>query len=264
MYKTFYYEMNDDGTEFAIEEWHELQTTDEVELDLDNMQFTVTISQDDYLSSIIHDYETVASATDIPKYAMIEACFMTVDLASTSYVEDCVTLKVMSSGENAAELCDFSGLSIEGTMGTAFEYKVPASDANPLVKELYAPIKLSGIESVSPSCVEQVHFQLQYKNLNDRWVALWSELHDEEDDQSVKHTANYTVWYLDVSHEEYVEDIRPEFDMELTETTVDVECRFVFADGADNAIDSTATEFTVTIIDENALNDTCATAEVTL
>jgi hypothetical protein len=208
--------MSEDGTEIEIEEWYEVQTTDEVELDLDNMQFTVTVSQDDYLNSVIHEFETVAGATDIPKYATIDVCFTTTDIASGSYVDDCVVIKVLSSGENAAELCDFSGLSvtIDGTMGSSFEYKVPASDSTePLVKDIYAPIKLSGLETVSTSCVDQVHMQLQYKNLNDRWVALWTEW--DYEDEEVYHTANYTVWYLEVSHEDYVESIRPEFDMAL-------------------------------------------------
>ena len=79
-------------------------------------------------------------------FVKIEARFRTWDVASGSEVIDPITINILSSGENQAARCDFSGLTITGEMGTSFEYNISESDDDPTLKEIFAPIKVSGLD----------------------------------------------------------------------------------------------------------------------
>jgi hypothetical protein len=100
--------MDEEGNTHVEEEWITIQTKENrFTTDLDNMQFGLTLDQDTYLESMIYDFKTDATTVGTPKHVWIDVCFTTMDLASLSHVEDCVVVKVVSSGENEAERCDF-------------------------------------------------------------------------------------------------------------------------------------------------------------
>lgn len=72
------------------------------------------------------------------------------DVASKSEVSDYITIVVLSSGENEAQRCDFSGLTVTSQMPVApFVYDIAKSTEDLLVKEIYAPIKIEGLDDPS-------------------------------------------------------------------------------------------------------------------
>jgi hypothetical protein len=70
------------------------------------------------------------------------------------------------------------------------------------------------------------------------------------------------IWYLDISHDDYVKNIKR--DLEIDADTATVTLQFQWRDGKNRPITGLRKEFTVTIIDTlNTVND-CAAAEVQL
>jgi hypothetical protein len=60
-------------------------------------------------------------------------------------------IKILSSGENEAQRCDFSGLTVTSQMPSPaiFVYNIAKSTEPVLVKEIYAPIMISGLDDPS-------------------------------------------------------------------------------------------------------------------
>jgi hypothetical protein len=82
-------------------------------------------------------------------------------------------------------------------------------------------------------------------------------------DENVMKHDTYTIWMMDVTQNDFTESIRREFNLANDVMSHTVELRFVYRDGEEKAIASTATPFEVTI---NARTETeahpCADAEV--
>jgi hypothetical protein len=155
-------------------------------------------------------------------------------------------------------------------MPSPWEYVVPKASEDSFWKEIYAPLAISGLENVDRKCTDQVHYALEYKNLADRWVTMWSqwdsEINTEGEWQEVEVFDTHIIWWLQVSHQDFVEGIKTEFDLAVDENDVDITCRFVLKDGAGEDIAGTDNEFTVNIADtlNDELENKCATAEVEL
>jgi hypothetical protein len=97
-----------------------------------------------------------------------------VDVVSKSEVSDYITVKILSSGENEAQRCDFSGLTVTSQMpaNPTFVYDIAKSTEDLLVKEIYAPIMIAGLDDpsiISKKCASQVHMSLDFQTLSTRW-----------------------------------------------------------------------------------------------
>jgi hypothetical protein len=154
-----------------VEEWKEVPTSDKYVPNLapDQMTFSVTFTQEDFLTWMIEDFETEMGPTgSIPAFAYILARFRTIDLNTGLEVSDYVTIKVASSGESESDRCvaAFAGLTlVDDNMATSFEYNVPLKTADPFVKEIYAPIRVSGLDDpsiISRKCASEVQLTLDY------------------------------------------------------------------------------------------------------
>jgi hypothetical protein len=146
------------------------------------MTFDVTFTQEDFLTWITEDFETEMGATGtIPAFAYIEARFRTIDLTTGLDVVDYVTIKIASSGESESDRCvaSFAGLTlVDDNMAASFEYNVPLATADPFVKEIYAPIRVTGLDDpavISRKCAERVHLTLDYQTPTGVYDNLWSQ-----------------------------------------------------------------------------------------
>ena len=81
-----------------------------------------------------------------------------------------------------------------------FVYDIAKSTEDLLVKEIYAPIKIEGLDDpsiISQKCASQVHMSLDFKTLTQRWQTKWSQW--EPSEEVVEVFDDYVIWHLDVS-----------------------------------------------------------------
>ena len=95
-----------------------------------------------------------------------------------------------------------------------------------------------------------------------RWDRIWSELDDEDEDEDerpeVEVFDTHSIWFFDITHEEYVNDIKRKFN--TNEDQLTVRCRFLFKDSNNNPIAGLGSEFDVTIVDNGEVNEDCQDA----
>jgi hypothetical protein len=92
--------------------------------------------------------------------------------------------------------------------------------------------------------------------------SIWRERETEpkDDPEHIEFFDTHIMWFLSITHEDYVNNIRRELETDGDTSTATLQ--FQWRDGKNRPINGLRKEFTITIIDTlNTVND-CASAEV--